>query len=341
MFNFYDNAENLAVVDALAKSSMVIPRYSNVAVSISGGSDSDIVLDMVEKTKGDAHVEYVWFDTGLEYQATKDHLKYLEQKYGIQINRYKAVKPIPTCVKQYGVPFLSKMVSQRLYTLQQQNFKFEDKSLEVLKEEYPNLSVTALKWWCDVDGGVQQYRISYNKWLKEFLIENPPTFKIANKCCEYAKKKVAKNFNKDFRIDLSVIGVRRAEGGIRATAYKSCYSEEHDDKIANFRPIFWLSDEDKKDYERQFGICHSACYTKYGLKRTGCVGCPYGRNVLDELEAVEKYEPKIYKACMNIFGESYEYTKKYRQFCLERNYQAKQNPDQLTFNDMFFDFAIS
>ena len=41
---------------------------------------------------------------------TKEHLDYLEQKYGIKIKRLKPEKPIPTCVKQYGVPFLSKYV---------------------------------------------------------------------------------------------------------------------------------------------------------------------------------------------------------------------------------------
>lgn len=44
------------------------------------------------------------------------------------------------------------------------------------------------------------------------------------------------------------------------------------------------------------------------------MGCPYGKDFEKELEIVQKYEPKLYKACMNIFGESYEYTRKYREF---------------------------
>lgn len=57
-------------------------------------------------------IEYVWFDTGLEYQATKEHLKFLEEKYGIKIKPYKAIKPISISCKQYGQPFISKHVSE-------------------------------------------------------------------------------------------------------------------------------------------------------------------------------------------------------------------------------------
>lgn len=335
--SFYE-LENMTIVDALCKADNVLKRHKKVIVSISGGSDSDIVIDMVEKLKTQYNeVKYVWFDTGIEYQATKDHLKYLEEKYGVQIERRKAIKPIPTCVMEYGVPFLSKFVSQMISMLQRNDFKWQDEPFEVLLERYQNAK-SAIRWWCN-ESKINMYTIKYNKWLKEFLIENPPTFRIANKCCYYAKKKVAKDFKKEQKSDLDVIGVRRSEGGVRATAYKNCYTEGGCD-VDKFRPIFWLSDGDKRFYEQEFGVKHSDCYTKYGLKRTGCAGCPYNKQVLNDLEAVEKYEPKLYKACMKIFGQSYEYTKQYRQFCLERNYELKQNPDQMSMFDMYFDFSM-
>ena len=49
------------------------------------------------------------------------------------------------------------------------------------------------------------------------------------------------------------------------------------------------------------------------MKRTGCCSCPYG-NWERELEIVQKFEPKLYKACMNIFGESYEYNRQYQEY---------------------------
>lgn len=61
------------------------PLYKKIVCSVSGGADSDVMLDILHKVDKDHKVEYVWFDTGIEYQATKEHLKYLEDKYGIEI----------------------------------------------------------------------------------------------------------------------------------------------------------------------------------------------------------------------------------------------------------------
>ena len=110
-----------------------------------------------------------------------------------------------------------------------------------------------------------------------------------------------------------IIGVRKAEGGIRAAAYKNCYTIS-DSGTDKYRPLFWYSDESKRQYENKFGIVHSDCYKKYGFKRTGCCCCPYGREIFEELKITEIFEPKLYKAVCNVFGESYEYTRKYRAF---------------------------
>ena len=64
----------------------------------------------------------------------------------------------------------------------------------------------------------------------------------------------------------------------------------------------------------RFPIENSKCYTNYGLKRTGCAGCPFGRDFEKELEIIERYEPKLFKAVNNIFGDSYEYTRQYKEF---------------------------
>ena len=70
--------------------------YPKIMVSVSGGADSDIVLDLVERIGYPlSEVHYAFFDTGLEFAATKRHLEYLEQKYGITIERYRAKIPVP------------------------------------------------------------------------------------------------------------------------------------------------------------------------------------------------------------------------------------------------------
>lgn len=293
------------------------PLYEKIVTTISGGSDSDDVIDIVWRTDKNNKVEFVWFDTGLEYQATKDHLKFLEQKYDIKIKPYRAIKPIPIACKEYGQPFLNKYVSEMTSRLQRHNFKWEDKPFDELYSEYPKCKV-ALQWWCNSNIS-NRFDISRNKYLKEFMIANPPTFKISNKCCKYAKKDLIHNLIKDNAYQLEINGVRKAEGGIRDIAYKTCFDNNGDHD--RYRPIFWYRQTDKETYEQHYGVTHSKCYSEYGLKRTGCAGCPFGRNFEFELSVIQKYEPKLYKAVMNIFGESYDYTRKYKEFC--KNYDKK------------------
>jgi 3'-phosphoadenosine 5'-phosphosulfate sulfotransferase (PAPS reductase)/FAD synthetase len=304
--------DNLTIFDSFAKAYDVIPNYKNVAVSISGGADSDILIDMFSKCDFDTKIHYIWFDTGLEYQATKDHLKELESKYNIKIDPYKAEKPIPLAVREYGQPFISKYHSAMIERLQRYNFKFEDKPFDELLKEYPNCK-SALMWWCNKRGENSSFSIGRTKLLKEFMIENPPTFKISDKCCLWAKKKVAHKYEKENNIDLKIVGLRKAEGGIRSARFTSCFDYKKND-ADYFRPIFWFKNEDKKEYEKLFNVEHSKCYTEYGLDRTGCAGCPFGKDFEKELEIIQKYEPKLYVAVNNIFKDSYEYTRKFIEF---------------------------
>lgn len=288
------------------------PMYKRPICSISGGSDSDIMLDLIYRIDEHKKVTYVWFDTGLEYKATKEHLKYLENRYGIEIRRERAVKPIPVCTREYGQPFLSKMVSGALAALQRHNFEFKDRSYNELVIQYPEIN-SYIKWWCNeypYDNSI--YNIEYNKYLKEFLISNPPTFKISAQCCDWAKKKVKAQLD----YDLMIVGIRKAEGGIRSANYENCYSTNLDEPD-NYRPLFWFKNEDKEVYDDVFTIKHSDCYCKWGFVRTGCVGCPFSRRILTELKTIKRYEPNMYKAVNNVFKESYEYTRQYRQFVRE------------------------
>lgn len=317
--------ENGEILKSFVKGYSIInhPMYKNVVCSISGGSDSDIVLDIVSRIDVNKKVRYVWFDTGVEYQATKNHLDYLEARYNIEFEKYRAIKSIPVCCNEYGQPFLSKLVSETIGRLQKYNFQWEDRPFEELAILYPKC-VSAVKWWCNEYTrennfkNPAQYDIGYNRFLKEFLIKNPPDFKISDQCCNWAKKKVAKNIE----CDLMITGIRRAEGGIRSVSYKNCYSSG-EDTTDSYRPVFWFTATDKTDYENTFDIVHSDCYTKYGFSRTGCVCCPFGKDVFYTLSRVEKYEPLLYKTANNIFGDSYEYTRKYREFAKKQKEKEK------------------
>lgn len=287
-------------------------KYQKIVCSISGGSDSDIVIDICRRCDKDNKITYVWFDIGLEYKDTKEHLRYIQKKYAVEIKSYKAIKPIPTTCREYGKPFLSKLVSEFIKRLQDHNFQWEDKSFDKLIEKYPDCK-SALEWWCEGKGDNSKFNISRNKWLKEFIIENPPAFKISNRCCQYAKKDIVHNLIKEFGYELNIQGARKSEGGVRSGTYSGCFTE-HIGECDDYRPIFWYEEENKRNYENHFGVTNSRCYTEYRLRRTGCVGCPYGKDFEFELQVIKDNEPKLFKVVNNIFGESYEYTRKYREF---------------------------
>lgn len=305
------------ILDSFVKADSIIndPKYKKIMCAISGGADSDVVLDICSKVDYNHKIDYVFYETGLEYNATRQWLTHLEEKYGISIIHYNAIKPIPWTCKNIGQPFLSKRVSDEIARLQRHDFQWEDEPYEILVKRYPNCQ-QALQWWCDAyNGGTHSsFNICRNRALKSFMIENPPWFKISPRCCEFAKKKVFTKCMKDGGYDLDIFGVRQAEKGLRATAYSNCFTEKSYHGFSEYRPLFWYSDNDKREYEQRFNIEHSCCYSEYGLLRTGCCGCPYGRDFEFELTVIEKYEPKLFIAVNNIFADSYKYTRMYREY---------------------------
>lgn len=319
------------VADMAMKCEAVFSNHERALVSISGGADSDVMIDVVERVRKEQPIEviYVWFDTGMEYRATKEHLAYLERRYGIEIERHRAIKTIPVSCREYGQPFRSKYVSAMMARLQRIDFEWDGGTFEVLSEKYGHRQRSAMRWWCNdfaIDGKIGRFDIGRIRHLKEFIMENPPWFKISSKCCDYAKKNVSHKIEKERSVDVSLIGVRKAEGGSRA-AYNKCFDHAHG--IDTYRPLFWLSNGDKERYDEAFGIVHSDCYEVWGFKRTGCAGCPYAKDRWKELATVETHEPNIAKACKKVFADAYEYTRMFEEF--KRNLKGGESQMRISF----------
>lgn len=312
-----DAAPSFPIQDMMLKVMYEIEKHEKIMVAVSGGSDSDVLMHLFHLFDQEGKATYVFHNTGLEYDATKRHLAELEELYGVSIEQCPPILPIPTCCKKYGVPFWSKRVSEYIYRLQKHGFTWEDRPFEELYAEYPRCKA-ALRWWCNEyprrdNGAESALNIAYAPFLKEYIVANPPTFAISAKCCQKAKKDPAEKYEKTHDFDLACTGLRKAEGGNRATAFTTCISRSSTGPDS-FRPLFWLSDKDKQEYKEHFGLKNSDCYEVWGMKRTGCCGCPYGKEFEQELQLMQQYEPKFYKAVLNIFGASYEYTRGYLRF---------------------------
>lgn len=308
---------NEVILQSYLKTNAILKQYSHPLCSVSGGRDSDIMLDIVHRLDTDKKVTYVWFDTGVEYKATREHILYLEQRYGIVIKKAKALKPIPITCKQFGQPFLSKLVSGHIEALQKNGFQWENDTYENLIEKYQNCK-SAIAWWTN-HNPCNKYNIEYNKFLKEFLMTHPPTFPISDRCCQYAKKDVSHKIEDDINCDLRITGIRKYEGGVRSIVFKDCFTDNRSiGATSALRPLFWYTNADETEYDKIFDIKHSDCYEVYGYKRTGCAGCPFNKEFEEDVKIMEKFEPNLARMANNVFKESYEYSKLHNMFVRER-----------------------
>ncbi len=318
-------------------------EHPNAICSYSGGADSDIMIDLIERTRGFFSlppIDYAFFNTGLEMKATKDHVKAISEKYGVEIKEYRPKVNIVQASRTYGIPFVSKIMSAGLnewqkkgipLTIAQEYEQAEDKAekRKELKERYPNCeSVINFLCCCNSAGEPRpniQLVINSSKYMRDFINEYPPDFKISAKCCDYCKKHVAHKIQKGY--DMVITGERRDEGGMRSVPRKDntalCFAETSNGQY-RLRPLYYVTDKDKAWYKEYYGIKYSDAYEVYGLTRTGCCGCPISHKAVDDLEKIRPYEPNVVKAAWNIFGRSYEYRKKYNEYKQKRMEKEKE-----------------
>ena len=367
----YTNRPAYADLDSAAKFQAIqgivatrLKQHPNAICSYSGGADSDILIDLIERTRELFNlppVKYVFFNTGLEMKATKDHVKATAEKYSVEIEEVRPKINIVQASRQHGIPFVSKIMSGGLSEWQKKGIPLsiadeynqaEDKAAKrkELKERYPKCeSVINFLCCCNAAGEPRpniQLVINSSKYMLDFIREYPPDFQISAKCCDYCKKQLAHRVQKPY--DMIITGERRDEGGMRSVPRSEqwnetntmCFAETSDGKF-RLRPLYYVSDKDKAWYKEYYGITYSDAYEVYGLTRTGCCGCPISYKAVDDLEKIRPYEPNVVKAAWNIFGKSYEYRMKYNEYKAKRMCKEKQAKKtgvplaQLTFEEVF------
>jgi len=327
-----------------------LKEHPNAVCSYSGGSDSDILLHLIEQVRetfGFPSVHYAFFNTGLEMEAIKRHVVEMESLYGVTITKHRPKKNIVQATREYGQPFVSKIMSAGLEGVQRKNIPLsihkeyadaKDKAAKraELKNRYPGCETTINFLCCCNSKGEPrpdiQLVINSSKYMLDFIIDNPIPFNVSNKCCDYCKKQVAHSVQRSF--DMVITGERRDEGGMRSVPRKDntsmCFSETADGKY-RLRPLFYVSDADKQWYKDYYGLRYSDAYEVYGLTRTGCCGCSISAKATEDLEKIRPFEPNLVKAAWNVFGDSYRYRQQYNSYKTFR--QAWEKEQKKTTNE--------
>lgn len=344
----YDPPEKFEAITGIIMTRL--RQHPNAICSYSGGADSDIMIDLIENARKIVpslpEVKYVFFNTGLEMKATKDHVRATAEKYGVEIIEARPKVNIVQAVRKYGVPFVSKIMSGGLSEWQKKGIPLsiadeydqaQDKQAKrrELSERYPKCeSLINFLCCCNREGDPRpniQLVINSSKYMRDFITEYPPDFQISAKCCDYCKKQVAHNIQKDF--EMIITGERRDEGGMRSVPRKDntalCFTETSSGQY-RLRPLYYVSDKDKAWYKEAYNVRYSDAYEVYGLERTGCCGCPISYRAVDDLELIRPFEPNVVKAAWNVFGRSYEYRRRYNEYKRLRMEEEKQIPGQLS-----------
>ena len=347
----YDSPEKFQAITGIIMTRL--RQHPRAICSYSGGADSDIMIDLIETARKIApslpKVKYVFFNTGLEMKAIKEHVKQTAEKYGVEIQEVRPKINIVNAVRAHGVPFVSKIMSQGLDEWQKKGVPMtiadeynaaQDKQAKraELRERYPKCeSLINFICCCNSKGEPRpniQLVINSSLYMRDFIMENPPDFKISAKCCDYCKKQVAHDIQKGY--EMIITGERREEGGMRSVPRKDnttmCFSETANGQY-RLRPLYYVSDKDKAWYKETYNIRYSDAYEVYGLIRTGCCGCPISYRAVEDLEKIGKFEPNITKAAWNIFGKSYVYRQQYNQYKRLRLYKESMIPGQMSIFD--------
>lgn len=332
--DFEAPAKFQAIISIIAKR---LKEHPNAICSYSGGADSDIMIDLIERTRAIFElppIKYVFFNTGLEMKATKEHVQETAARYGVEIETVRPKISIVQAARKYGIPFVSKIMSAGLSEWQKKGIPLsiadeyneaKDKAAkrQELRERYPHCeSVINFLCCCNAAGEPRpniQLVINSSKYMLDFIKETPPDFQISAKCCDYCKKQIAHQVQRDY--EMIITGERRDEGGMRSVPRKDntalCFGETASGQY-RLRPLYYVSDADKAWYKEYYGIRYSNAYEVYGLTRTGCCGCPISFKAVEDLEKIKPYEPNVVKAAWAIFGKSYEYRRKYNEYKASR-----------------------
>lgn len=270
-------------------------------VSFSGGKDSTVLLALIKMceeilTIPPNGIPAVFANTGVELGVTLEFVKWCRDSGwypNIVIIRPKV--SFDWVLKTYGKPMVSKLKSVKL---RQWHYGKRSESL-----------IRTMLYGKSVKGYASHTGYIANKDIH--MLSDKFHIKASPSCCDHLKKKPFKEYEKKQEIKGAIVGLRALEGGARSL--KSEQRNRSGQKICTYSnrgiifkaPMVDWSDEELEEFIDRYQVPLSDAYTKYGFHRTGCMLCPFSRQLSNDLKYLHDHEPNRYKASMHWLKDVY------------------------------------
>lgn len=241
--------------------------FTKYYLAYSGGRDSHFLFWFIKNILKDDKIKTVSVNTRLEHPQISTRMYNNADEVLISKYKFNEIK------EKYGLP---------CFTKQQDEF--------IDRYQRGSRAKSTLKF---INGGDKGSKFGLSKFARNLLFSGK-LHKVSNKCCFYLKKKSFKDYEKKTKLK-SIQGIRKSEGIMR-NKYNSCLN-----KNGSFTPIFDLTDDLLEQIEKKYNIEVPEIY-KF-LNRTGCMGCPYGRNTEIELSLINDVQRE---KTIEYFKESYK-----------------------------------
>lgn len=242
-------------------------------LSYSGGKDSHLLYWFIKEYAHIEGIEIVGVNTYMEHHEILSRMR-----KNCDVLLYPEMKPL-RIKEKYGIPCFSKNQDEWIKRYQTQT-----------RTPFLMKMITGK----DEEGNPLPSKFKLGKKARELLLSEK-LHKVSPMCCTVLKKRTIHKYEKESK-KKAILGVRGSEGHTRSAKYKSCFTKDK-----KFTPLWDLSSELLDKIYAKYNIEIPEVY-KY-INRTGCMGCPYGKNPELELSLVL---PQQKKFVSEYFKESYD-----------------------------------
>lgn len=283
----YEN--EILLLDRIDKIRAINQQYDlehNAYLSFSGGKDSTILHYLLDMALPGNKIPRLFLNTGIEYKFIVEFVKELA-KTDDRIVILNSGVNIKEMLEKEGYPFKSKQHSMNL-----------DMYWRHRGEPYNR----TLQRYLGVVESTTQIRCP-----KKLMYQFTPEFNLhcSAKCCDRLKKQPATKWAKENNKSIKLTGIRQDEGGQRLSA--TCIVTDKSDNLLKFHPLLVINKDFEEWFIEKFNI--KLCklyYPPYNFARSGCKGCPYNKNLQQDLDIIEELLPVESKQCEIIWKPIYD-----------------------------------